>query len=410
MMVHTMKSTSTNTALPSVIWWLLAAIGFFLPTQLGRHFFPTFSLIGGVRVDYLAPTFYFIDFFLIALILLHQQVIGRVLRSRFFQGLVLVLILNAAFSQLPFLSLYWVLRTIEMVWVAAIVAQTSGVVRSAFWLGSLAGGMFQLGIVLLQLVLRHSVGGTLWLVGERPLSTTLPDIAKVTIAGVEYLRPYGTFSHPNAMGGYYALLAVCAWLLIRKSSLRVGLLSLSAALVVLSLSRGALASWVVGLGMWAYQRFMLKHRAKMGVLALVCLVMGLLVFSRFILSDPLSLQKRMALLEQAALLFLSNPLTGVGRGAYVSAQAGHDFGYAYFFVQPVHSVFMLYIVEMGIIGAVWAVWCGWQLRLRLTRIAPLLAVIVVSGLADHYWLTLIQNWHLMWIVGGIALSKPKQSQ
>ncbi len=405
-----MSSAHIRQLVRSAQWWLVAAIGGFLPTQLGRHFFPAFSLIGGVRVDYLAPTFYFIDFFLIVLIVSHQQVVGQVLRNRFFQGLVVVLLLNVALSQLPFLSLYWALRTIEAVWIAAIAYRASGSTKQAFWRGSLVGGVFQLGIVLVQLGLQHSVGSVLWLVGERPLATSLPDIAKVTIAGVEYLRPYGTFSHPNAMGGYYALLAVSAWVLIRTLPLRISLVIVSTALVVFSLSRGALAALAIGLGVWAYQRYVQKHRAKMGILALVCLAIGLLVFSRFILSDPLSIQKRTALLEQAGILFLGSPLVGVGRGAYVSAQSAHDFGYAYFFAQPVHSIFMLYLVEMGVVGIAWAAWCAWQMRRQFIRAAPVVVVIIVSGLVDHYWLTLIQNWHLMWVVGGIALSKSKQLQ
>lgn len=408
-MGHTMNSRRTTQFSYTAFWWLLAAIGFFLPTQLGRHFFPAFSQIGGVRVDYLAPTFYFIDFFLIALIVLHQQIIGNVLHSRWFQALVLVLIVNVLFSRLPLLSLYWSLRTIEIVWVATIFWHISDGVKNAFWLGSLVGGVFQLGVVVLQLLFRHSVGGVLWFVGERPLSTSLPDIAKVTIAGVEYLRPYGTFSHPNAMGGYYALLAVAAWILLRRSPLRFGLVGLSTLLVMVSLSRGAIASLAVGFGVWAYQRYEQKHRATMGVVALILLGIGLLVFSRFILSDPLALPKRMALLEQAGALFLSSPIVGVGRGAYVSAQAGHDFGYAYFFVQPVHSIFMLYLVEMGIVGVGLLCWYGWQIRQALLRMVPVVAVVAVSGVADHYWLTLIQNWHLMWIIGGVVLCQKRQS-
>src|SRR5579872_2586293 len=33
----------------------------FLPTQLGKHFLPNFSIIQGIRIDYLSPTVYFTD-------------------------------------------------------------------------------------------------------------------------------------------------------------------------------------------------------------------------------------------------------------------------------------------------------------------------------------------------------------
>ena len=405
-----MKSVRPNQSPNSLIWWLLAAIGFFLPTQLGRHFFPSFAFIGGVRVDYLAPTFYFIDLLFLALIMAHQQVIGQLIRARWFQVLVLLLVVNSMFSQVPLLSLYWALRTIEMVWIGAIFVRLAREARSAFWIGSLVGGIGQMGIVVSQLWLQHSVGGALWFVGERPLSTSLPDIAKVTIAGVEYLRPYGTFSHPNSMGGLYALLAVGSWLFLPKTKLRFWLFGLCVALVMLSVSRGALAALAVGMGVWAYRRYEQKHRAKMGVLALILLGVGLVIFSRYILSDPLGSHKRIALLQQAGKLFVEHPIMGVGRGAYVSAQAGHDFGYSYFFAQPVHSTFILYVVEMGVVGFAWLTWHIWARRRLFVGVLPLLMVVVVSGAADHYWLTIVQNWHLMWIMGGVALGRTWRPQ
>ena len=44
---------------------LLALIIFLMPTQLGLHFWPLSSLVYGIRVDYLAPTIYFLDILLI---------------------------------------------------------------------------------------------------------------------------------------------------------------------------------------------------------------------------------------------------------------------------------------------------------------------------------------------------------
>jgi hypothetical protein len=39
----------------------------FLPTQLGRHFFTSFSFVSGIRVDYLSPTIYFTDILVLLL-------------------------------------------------------------------------------------------------------------------------------------------------------------------------------------------------------------------------------------------------------------------------------------------------------------------------------------------------------
>ena len=40
-----------------------------LPTQLGKHFWPGWSLISGIRVDYLAPTIYLVDIIVIMMII-----------------------------------------------------------------------------------------------------------------------------------------------------------------------------------------------------------------------------------------------------------------------------------------------------------------------------------------------------
>jgi hypothetical protein len=40
------------------IFWLLI---FLLPVQLGRHFWPDFSFVLGLKIDYLAPTVYLTD-------------------------------------------------------------------------------------------------------------------------------------------------------------------------------------------------------------------------------------------------------------------------------------------------------------------------------------------------------------
>src|SRR3989344_9415701 len=37
----------------------------FLPTQLGRHFWPNFSFVSGIRIDYLSPTLYATDIFIL---------------------------------------------------------------------------------------------------------------------------------------------------------------------------------------------------------------------------------------------------------------------------------------------------------------------------------------------------------
>ena len=46
---------------PHLLQILYLIFVFLLPTQLGKHFFPPYSYLNGVRVDYLSPTIYLTD-------------------------------------------------------------------------------------------------------------------------------------------------------------------------------------------------------------------------------------------------------------------------------------------------------------------------------------------------------------
>src|SRR5476649_2203358 len=46
---------------------------FLLPTQLGIHFWPNFSLLLGIRVDYLSPTLYVTDVVILSLIVINAR-------------------------------------------------------------------------------------------------------------------------------------------------------------------------------------------------------------------------------------------------------------------------------------------------------------------------------------------------
>jgi hypothetical protein len=386
---------------------LFGLLGFFLPTQLGRHFFPPFAILGGVRIDYLAPTFYVVDVILLAIILLHQSAIVPVVRSRWFYGLLVVLGINTLFSNIPPLSAYWALRTIEGVWVAAVIASARKSLNGFFW-GSLAQAIVQLGLVSFQYITHHSAGGWWWFLGERPLSTSLPDIAKATMGGVEYLRPYGTFSHPNSMGGYYALLAILTLILVPKKSLKWALAGTSVALVLSSLSKGAIIALCAAVLVLFVRRTQPVYKTYLGAVYVGLVTLGVAVFVQIVHSDPIATEKRLALVAQSLKLLQKHLLWGVGRGAYVAAQAPHDFGYAYFFAQPVHSILLLFAVETGLLGVCAAVWFVMRKRSQLCTPAAtaLLVVVGVSGFVDHYWLTLNQNWYLMWVaIGLIAATK-----
>jgi hypothetical protein len=71
--------------------------------------------------------------------------------------------------------------------------------------------------------------------------------------------------------------------------------------------------------------------------------------------------------------------------------------------QPVHNIGLLWTTEAGIIGlglALRALW-GQAGRKKGWRWLAVAGVILTTGMADHYWLTLAQNrwlWGIIWAI------------
>src|SRR3989344_5909066 len=71
----------------------------FLPTQLGKHFWPDFSFVYSLPIDYLSPVIYFWDLlvmFLLAVFILQRKKINRLALNLF-----LLFILTSSLSLMP---------------------------------------------------------------------------------------------------------------------------------------------------------------------------------------------------------------------------------------------------------------------------------------------------------------------
>ena len=83
------------------------------------------------------------------------------------------------------------------------------------------------------------------------------------------------------------------------------------------------------------------------------------------------------------------------------------------YLQPVHNIFVLIAAETGIVGLGLFMWLllatvmrirNYELRMRGTFIV-LLLIILVTGMFDHYWLTLQQGQLLFATVVGLSWAK-----
>lgn len=376
----------------------------FLPTQFGKHFFPAFSYINGVKIDYVSPTLYITDIIAVALILLYRkELIQRVKRNHFvFIGLILILMIHALLTPFPLLSLYEVLKIIELSFIFFIAQHKyhPKFILTAF----LLGGIVELSLSLMQLSTHTSLQGLFYLLGERYLTISHPGIATASLFGNIFLRPYGTFSHPNSMGGFYLL--IYTYILTHtpfRQSFKLYTVSsfIFTALVFISFSKIAILSYMIITFFYA-----IRHMKIECFLCAIARTIGLIILSLIFLSskaDPLSFDKRVTLFSNGMTIFKNHFLWGVGLGHYLISAGQLRSTYPYFFLQPVHNIIVLFFAQTGAI-------VGLMLTLPLVKKSLpywkkpafffCVLALFMTGMFDHYWFTLQQNWLLLGTVFG----------
>ncbi|HLV98036.1 MAG TPA: O-antigen ligase family protein [Ktedonobacterales bacterium] len=270
--------------------------------------------------------------------------------------------------------------------------------------------------------------------------------------GTRWLRAYGTFPHPNILGGFLCLaipLVAGAYLRLPRRSAFSWLLlaSLAAGLfgLFLSFSRAAWLGLLIG-ALWAglllWQKRHTSRRAiiptkvntssegtsarpwlrpallallSVGLLVGLVAALGPIVQSRLLLNNaPLeqrSLNERVVLLEAGVLFFTEHPWLGVGAGNMplieLSYPPTRNIG------EPAHNVPIALAVETGLFGVLlWliaplgALWKAWRRRFTLPAAgiaasAALIALLVVAQL-DHYLWSQPIGSIIWWLVVTLA--------
>lgn len=291
-----------------------------------------------------------------------------------------------------------------------------------------AGALLPMGAGLYQFFSQSLPGSSL--LGMSGQAVENGGVSVVQFGDERWLRAYGTFAHPNVFGGYLAVL-IGSMLLVLKSGVGkyvrlwyMVLLLLSGVSLVLTMSRSAWLATAVGVVAIMYT--VSKHAPKPVQIAtgkgIVTLGIGI-VFAVSI-AWPLvatrlgggtayeyqSVHERVALQYQAQDIFTQHPIVGVGAGNMTAALIEADdtkFGYIY---QPVHNVFMLLLVEYGMVGVhLLILVCYYFVRfiiaLRGTslHLAPLVLFLPLL-LFDHYLSTAVHGLGIGAVFLAILLS------
>lgn len=374
----------------------------FLPTQLGKHFWPSFSYVYSIKIDYLSPTVYFWDLLvvsLLAIFMLQGKKINR-LALNLFLFFILTSVFSLGQTGLARLEQYLICGLFGVYLASINIKNNLKVFFYSVSLSVIVESFLALG----QFISGHTLG--FWILGERTFSISTPAIAKFDFYGVEFLRPYGTFPHPNVLAAFM-ILGILILLLMRQKNHFVYWLAVI--VILLTVSRTALAAGFLSAILLLPKRFLIWFLILVGILSPIIYTR----FSSLFNYDYLTLLRREDLAGIALNLFSKSPFTGVGLNNFIPFAADQLLVGPSRFLQPVHNIFLLQLSETGILGLLGLlalvevpIWLSFKNKSKILLV--IWAVIIFLGMFDHYFLTLPQGYRLLFLVWGLSFGMVKK--
>ncbi len=398
----------------------------FLPTQLALHFWPKWAYIYGFKIDYLSPTIFFTDILILLLFIFwttknfHKS--GKMKKGValvFLTGFVLA---NIYFAQsLPVSLLRWI-KILEIVFISLFITTEKDFDISDWIVKPLALSLSVVSLIIFgQFILQRTIGGPLYLIGERSFTASTPGISRFTFQGREFLRPYATFPHPNVLGGFVATSFFLLLYGAKKNLKKNPLFKLSLVLILISLAFSVShAAWISFALSTLTFFFILKSKALFKRLYILIIVSTITIslllpaVSVKLLSSfnyPEEISRRLVLSKASGVVIAKNPLIGVGAGNFVSELIDiTEVPKVSWWLQPVHNVSLLIFSEMGFFGfGIFLLLIIILMRKMLSQkkipifLSASFLIIILTGFADHYWLTLQQTQLLSGVIVGLIL-------
>ncbi len=430
----------------------------FLPTQLGKHFWPDFSYVQGIRVDYLSPTLYITDILIFSLFILWMVSMFKIFTSRIrnnesrIRGKTVIhnsyfLILPAVFlllgivmSRSPLAGWYGLLKLFEFCFLGIYVAYEVKFKKDFILIATIfsAGVLFESFLAIAQFINKGSIGGLFYFFGERTFNAQTPGIANASLDGQVVLRPYGTFSHPNVLAGHLtiALAIVISNFQFQISNFKKIMFYMSLVLgslaLLLAMSRVTIALWLVIVMLNLFIMFNGIRNKKLGTrnkkpiihysLFIILLFVGILILSpissRFanLSSTDESVVVREKLVESSFAMIKDSPVFGVGINNFLINLPFYQKPTTtslFTYLQPVHNIFFLIATQTGIVGLSFFAWFIFITTRRIKNekfiihnsLFIILFIVLVLGMFDHYFLTLQQGQLLFAFVLGLSWAK-----
>jgi hypothetical protein len=319
--------------------------------------------------------------------------------------------MNIFFSVSPYVTFFRWIKVIELGLFGYYIVKTKPSLSKTVFALSIPM-MYSSIIAIAQFIFQRSIGGALWFLGERTFTISTPGISRVdwcwyvSANCTELLRPYATFPHPNVLAGFLAItICVVLWQILSRQvhaalvrvwfwiTIILGVIALG-----LTFSRGV---WLVAI-IAVVTIVGTQYKKRLTHMALwILLISGgciIVAFPYFLLllQQSESVVIRNELSRAAVLMWKSYPLLGVGLNAFLVRLPTIPSSSPTFFLQPAHTIYLLLLSELGIIGVGGIGLSIYMLISKLSQLPnklPLLLLIVYGllGTIDHYPVTLQQG-------------------
>lgn len=390
------RQTFSNISLEKLQKTLFYLFILFLPTQLGKHFWLQESIAKGMRIDYFAPTFYFVDLLVIFIII--SIIFKKKPEKINFSQLLfpLSILIQIFWSQTPIGHLCFSIRILIIFTLISYAKKNINYnqekINTIFFFQSL----FLFLTSSMQIIFEKNIGGILYFLGERNFTITTPGISLFNLFGKNFLRPYSTFSHPNALSGYS--LIIFFYIYYFNKNKNQALLSMFFLFLTINLTFSQ-NTWFFFTLFFFITNITKKNQQNIKKLILTIFLSLILPFIMLYFGKKITLSQsfeiRNTLFEHGIKNNYKNILLGGGWYSDIINLFKNNFLIKNRVVyQPIHNSWWFTTLSIGILPLI-----ALKKHFKTTYIPKkwllIFCLVVSTGTFDHYWITQIQNLYLL---------------
>lgn len=345
------------------------------------------SYVRGVLIDYLIPRLYLSQILILILLILFLRVSKRNLKVLLL--LVVFLIINVVFSLNPTVSLFYISR--RLIFLPFLFLLFSFNTPKINYRFLYVLNFAYLIVLVVQFVSRSSVFGY-FPFGFYPFEGVGVRLDYLSFYGTKHVLPLGNFPHPNVFAAFLSFINLL-YLSNFKGNKNLHLSYFLLIINVLSCALlGSITSVIFHL---LVALVILLHSKSLKIVAFALVPIFLLIITYQSSFKNISVTSRVDQYHTSLFLLKTNPITGAGVGNYVpSIMLYENFLGRTFELQPVHNIFILYLVEFGTVGFIFLIFLVYKNK-KYLKLTPFLFYIFIFGVFDHFLFTLNQGLLLL---------------